>query len=632
MILYVDSTQKAHSTGNTLNALISLAAGSHSVVIRAWDSVGLYFSSSETITVTNMPAPPTVSITANPASISQGQSSTLSVSAQNATTVVVTDDADNNTYNLSGAGGTVTISPASTTTYMATATASNGDTAASTTTVTVSANGITAVKHIIFMLQENRSFDSYFGMLNPYRVQQGFSVGDDGKTYLVDGIDDKLSTISNKDDEGAVFPLFHTTSSCLDDMSSAWLESYGDVNRYSFLTTRSINMDGFVHTAEGFAKSKSGGGQFTDIQGHRAMAYYRDMDTSGVNPELDYYYYMASQFALSDRWFSPVSSKTIPNRQATISGGTTQGYVYDSANNDHAPQLTAKTIFQLLDNHNVSWKIYYSHVNPDGTPSTTFSYFGYSGRYIYRGPNGQLVIDSTHIAPLSQYFQDVANDALPQFSYIETDYGVSDEHPGSGQSVLAGQQQVEQIVNGLIYSSSWNSSVFFLSFDEAGGPYDHVPPVPGSTNKNTSSSLKAVEGDIAPIAVNPDQYLPCLPQTPGVYTNHCDLRPGTPGANPNDAAAKHGFAAQLGFRVPNFIISPFSRRHYVGHTAMDHTAVLHFLEERYGLPALTRRDAAQPNLLDFFDFANKPWATPPPQDQIPTAPGVGGTCHASVMQ
>jgi phospholipase C len=364
------------------------------------------------------------------------------------------------------------------------------------------------------------------------------------------------------------------------------------------------------------------------------MAYYRDMDTTGVNPELNYYYYMASQFAVADRWFSPVASKSIPNRQATMSGGTTQGYVYDSANDDHAPQLNAQTIFQLLDAHGISWKIYYSHVNPDGTPSTTFTYFGYSGKYIFRNSSGQLVIDSTHIAPISQYFQDVGNNALPQFSYIETNYGASDEHPGSGQSILAGQQQVEKIINSLMYSSSWSSSVFFLSFDEAGGPYDHVPPVPGSTNKNTSPSLQSLEGDISPIAVNPDSFLPCVPQTPGVYTNHCDLRPGVPGANPNDAASKtqKGFAAQLGFRVPSFVVSPFARRHYVGHRAMDHTAVLHFLEERYGLPALTKRDAAQPDLLDFFDFTKKPWATPPAQTQIPTAPGVGGTCHPSVMQ
>lgn len=544
MVLYVDSVEKANSSSALLSASVALSVGNHSIVVRAWDSTGFFFSSSETVTVT-------------------------------------------------------------------------------------STGNITAVNHVIFMLQENRSFDTYFGMLNPYRKANNFNVGDDGKEYDVDGIDDKLTTISNQDDEGATFTLFHATSSCLDDMTSSWLESYGDVSRYNFTTSRPILMDGFVHTAENYAKNNSGSGQFTDLTGQRAMAFYENVDSTGANPELNYYYFMASQFALSDRWFSPVSSKTAPNRIATMSGGTTQGYVFDPGSDDQAPQLTAETIFQALDDAHVSWKIYYSNTNPDGTPATTFTYFTYANNFIYRNSSGTLVIDATHIAPISQYFTDVQNGALPQFSYLETDFGVSDEHPGSGQSILTGQQQVAKIMNALMFSPSWSDSVFFFSFDEAGGPYDHVPPVPGHTNQNTSNSLVNLEGDIQPIAVNPDSFPPCAPQTAGVYSDHCDLRSGDPGTNSADAPAQFGFAAQLGFRVPNMIVSPFSRRHYVGHTSMDHTAVIHFLEERFNLPALTNRDAAQSNLLDFFDFTNKPWATPPSQSSIPVPPAVGTTCHAS---
>jgi phospholipase C len=468
-------------------------------------------------------------------------------------------------------------------------------------------------------------------MLNPYRKAHGWNIGDDQHEYDVDGIDDKLSTIFNKNDEGTVFQLFHTTSTCLDDMSSAWLESFGDVSRFDFTTTRQILMDGFVHTAEGFAKSGSGSGAFTDTIGQRAMAFYQDTSTTGAD-ELNYYYFMASQFTLSDRWFSPVASKTIPNRLATMSGGTTQGYAFDPGNDDHAPQLTAKTIFQLLDEHGISWKLYYSTTNANGGPSTTFTYFTYSGKYIFKNSSGVLTVDSTHIAPISQYFIDVQNNTLPSFAYIEANFGHGDEHPGSGQSILSGQAQISNIVNSLMSSPSWGDSALFFTFDEGGGPYDHVPPVPGHTNQNTSSALAGLEGDIAPIAVNPDGFLPCQPTTAGVFTNHCDLRPTSPGAHPADAAnAGHsGFGAQLGFRVPNMIVSPFARRHYVGHTAMDHTAIIHFVEERFGLPALTNRDAAQPNLLDFFDFTGKPWATPP--TGIPAPPGVGSTCHPATMQ
>jgi phospholipase C len=577
MIMYIDSVQRAKSTSASLTAILSLPAGKHAIVIRAWDTTGFAFATSESITVA-VPAP-TPTPTPTP---------------------------------------TATPTPTPTATPTPTPTPTPG-------------GGITAVGHIIFVLQENRSFDSYFGMLNPYRKAQGFNIGDDHVEYDVDGIDDKLTTLSNKNDEGTAFQLFHTSSSCLDDMTSAWLESFGDVNRFDFKTTRSILMDGFVHTAEGFAKSGSGSGVFTDTAGERAMAFYEDTSTTGA-AELNYYYFMASQFALSDRWFSPVASKTIPNRLATMSGGTTQGYVFDPGFDDHAPQLNAKTIFQLLDENHISWKIYYSALDPNGSPSTTFKYFGYSGKYISRTSTGTLVVDATHIAPISQFATDAKNNTLPSFAYVEANFGHSDEHPGSGQSILVGQAQIANLINSLMASPSWSDSVLFFSYDEGGGPFDHVPPVPGHTNQNTSASLAGLEGDIAPIAVNPDGFLPCQPTTPGVFTNHCDLRPTSPGANPADAAnaGNSGFGAQLGFRVPNFIVSPFSRRHFVGHKAMDHTAVIHFVEERFNLPALTKRDAAQPSLVDFFDFAGKPWATPP--TGVPTPPGVGSTCHPATMK
>jgi phospholipase C len=220
-------------------------------------------------------------------------------------------------------------------------------------------------------------------------------------------------------------------------------------------------------------------------------------------------------------------------------------------------------------------------------------------------------IDPNHVAPLSAYFTDLTNGTLPSFAFIESGSGVNDEHPGSGQSILMGQAQVANIVNKFMASSAWKNSVFFLSYDEGGGPYDHVPPVPGHSNQNTDGALGTIP-DISTIAVNADSYKPCVPAG-GVATTHCDLLPGDPGTNSGDAPVLSGFAAQLGFRLPNIIISPFTRRHYVSHTPMDHTAVIKFVENRLiGSSAhLTARDAAQSNLLEFFDFSKVPWATPP---------------------
>jgi phospholipase C len=124
-------------------------------------------------------------------------------------------------------------------------------------------------------------------------------------------------------------------------------------------------------------------------------------------------------------------------------------------------------------------------------------------------------------------------------------------------------------------------------------------------------------------------YFPCVPSG-GTPTLHCDLDSTDPGANSGDAAAQHGFAAQLGFRIPNMVVSPLSRRHYVSHIPMDHTAVIKFVENRFiGSAAhLTNRDAAQPDLLDFFDFNNIPWASPPTP---PTPVSSDSTCTPASM-
>ena len=632
MQIYQDGTKVYQVAANSIDTSLSMAAGPHKLTIKAWDVTGAFSSTVYVSVSSGTTSGPTVTMTAAPAAITAGQSSTLTVSAQNAASVVVTDNTDSQSYPLSSTGGTVTVSPTVTTTYTATATDGSGTQATATSTVTVSSgggSGINAVNHVIFYLHENRSFDSYFGMINQYRADHGMTTSSDGHAYSVDGIDDKLNTIFNQDDAGQSVYLFNTSSSCLDDMTSAWMESYGDVYRWNFSASRPIKMDGYVHIAENFAKSGSGSGSFTDTTGQRAMAYYKDTNPDG-SPALNYYYYMAGQFGMSDRWFAPVASKTTLNRIATLTGGTTQGYTHDPFKDDHASQLSAQTIFELLDNHGISWKIYYEQTNSDGTPATEFSYFTYSNNFIHKTSTG-VSIDSKHIAPISQYFTDLANGTLPFFSYIEKK-DAADEHPGSGTSVFTGQQDTAKIINALMYSPSWKDSVFFFSFDEPGGPYDHVPPVPGHTNDFTDASLKPDEGDVSSINANPDGYKPCLPTTAGVYNNHCDLRSNDPGAKSTDAAAVSGFAAQIGGRVPNFIISPFAKPHYVGHAPMDHTAVLRFIEERWNLSPLTKRDAAQPDLLDFFDFNNPPWATPPSTSVVPVPPGVGSSCHPGTMQ
>jgi phospholipase C len=623
--------------------------------------------------VTVVKGAPTVTIVANPSTFLSGQSAALQVIATNAVSVSITNNVDSTTYTLPTSGGIQNVTPKTTTTYTVTAAGVESLSATAKVKVTVIPGSLMkSVNHIIFLMQENRTFDHYFGMLNPYRQQQHWDVGDDGVTYTVDGIDDKLATITNVNDEGQVFSLFKLKSTCIDDDSAAWLPSFGSVNRFNFSVTRPIRMDGFVHTAEGYAKhcadpaSGCSGGEFTDVAGQRAMGYY-DQDY------LNYYYYMASQFALSDRWFSPVASESIPNRLATMTGGTTQGLVWDPGRNDHLPQLSIPTIFQELDKAGVPWKIYYSTTDdncnagdnscgngrPLGKmPSTSFRYFGYSTRYVHSkiqgacnaptqssgaavgDPNDDFCIDLAHIAPISDFVAEMNNNTLPGFAWVEPGYSHTDEHPGSGQSLLRGQAAIANLFNTFMASPSWKDSIFFLSYDEGGGPYDHVPPVPTHTNDFADPSM-GITTDISTIAVNPDQYGPCLPPNlpnpPGPATLHCDLHNvpfADPGSNATDAAAVQGFAAQLGFRMPNMVISPFVRKHYVSHIPMDHTAIIKLVETRFlGGKTLTARDAAQPDLMDFFDFINVPWLTPPTGVPAAYDPSqAAATCTADSMQ
>ncbi len=410
---------------------------------------------------------------------------------------------------------------------------------------------ITQINHIVWMLQENRSFDSYFGSLNAYRSAHGLGAND------VDGLPPNANNPSF--DLTTTIPAFHLATTCTENLTSSWNSSRRDIARYN-PADPTTPMDGFVYSAGKYARDSdvSLPGYYVDTDGIRAMGYYTDAD-------LPYYYFMATQFGTSDRFFSPILSRTPPNRIANFAASAL-GVVNDIPAGTSFPQ---QTIFTLLQNAGVSWKIYETSGN------TYLAYFGAFYKQYH----------TTNIFPISQYFTDVKNGTLPQVSFIETGVEKSDtggtstldEHPDT--NVQKGAQYVSTLINGLMQSPSWNDSAFFLAYDEGGGLYDHVPPQ---------------------AAVIPDSAAPVLLPTDDVDTY-----------------------SRTGFRVPMIVISPFAKSGYVSHTPMDTTAILHFVEERFNLPNLTARDAAQPPMDEFFDFTNVPNLTPP--SNIPTQP-TNGTC------
>lgn len=418
--------------------------------------------------------------------------------------------------------------------------------------------GLQAINHIIFMLQENRSFDHYFGKLNDYRAANGLPQDVDGLPVNASNPSfDGLSTVN----------AFHMISQCIENTSPSWNESHRDWNRFD-QTSPTPTLDGYVYTAAIDAQA----GGLNDVNGIRAMSFYDSSD-------LPYYYFMASNFATSDRWFSPVMSRTDPNRFYLLAA-TSAGHVYPLP--PGSPKLPNKTIFQLLDEHNISWKIYATDSGSSG-PLTFLSSFTYFSTHFNKA------------VPISEYMSDVANGTLPQVAMIEPGYASGrDEHPGPGNNIQNGSKYVASLINALMNSVSWKDSAFILTFDEFGGFYDHVPPQPA----------------VHPDGIPPSDLLPndfCTPGR-GQGAPTCDF-------------------TLTGYRIPLIVISPFSKKNYVSHTVADFTAILKMIESRFGLPSLTARDAAQMDMSEFFDSQTAPWATPP----TPPAQPTGGPCYLNTL-
>jgi phospholipase C len=164
---------------------------------------------------------------------------------------------------------------------------------------------------------------------------------------------------------------------------------------------------------------------------------------------------------------------------------------------------------------------------------------------------------------MSDFKMDVQNGTLPDLVILDPAFQgqyQNDEHPPTNPQL--GQQLVHGIYISLTSNPDiWKKTVFILIYDEHGGFYDHVPP---------------------PQACQPDFYQPY----------------------------KYDYG-RLGIRVPVIVVSPYVKAGYVSHFVMDLTSVTRFIENRFDLPAMTDRDANAWPMLDMFDFANPPHATPP---------------------
>jgi phospholipase C len=275
--------------------------------------------------------------------------------------------------------------------------------------------------------------------------------------------------------------------------------------------------------------------------------------------DLPLMYWAADNFAIGDRYFASVPGPTFPNREylyaATSFGETTTSLAY-------LPKHVTTTVLDSLDSKGVSWGAY-----TDDDPS--FFLFTSDARFPTYSKKQGKIADFTDAA---------AKGTLPHVVFIdpnllEEGYDDNDEHPPAVMKV--GQNWLAGIVQSLIASPQWPHLAMFLLYDEHGGLYDHVPP---------------------PKACAPDSIAPILS---------------------DDAGSPYGGFDEYGVRLPFVTFSPYAKRRYVSHKVFDHTSVLRFIEARFELPALTKRDANALAPWDVFDFSAAPNLTPPAVPSVP---------------
>ncbi len=343
------------------------------------------------------------------------------------------------------------------------------------------------IDHVVIVMMENRSFDSYLGWLakdwqywrdGRSRYGKNFAVvGNQSQTYTApDGT--QVQTAPHRKIAGPI----NVWEGCgHNDPGHGW-----DAGR--------AERDG------GFLAAGSG----NDVL---ALEYFRDFD-------LPVYAALARRFTIADHWFASVLGPTYPNREYHVSGqsgGHKDNYLPIVENGF---QWTA--IFDRLSAAGVSVCDYASDF-------PTFALFG---------PRSQ---------PFLRTYDDFQTDAaagnLPAVSYVEPHFvgdAENDDHPLADPR--GGQLFIRDVLRTLVNSPAWNRSLLIINYDEWGGFFEHVPP--------------PIVPDDRASTVDEDNF------------------------------------GQCGFRIPNFIVSPYALPNYVDHTQYDHTSVLRFLEWRFlGAPA-----------------------------------------------
>jgi phospholipase C len=421
------------------------------------------------------------------------------------------------------------------------------------------------IEHFVILMQENRSFDHYFGTMSAVR---GFSdknvrkqvVG--GKTYPIwDQFGWQPGVGPNPNEYLQPFHLVSNPPTYLgeatNDITHSWVPQHQSWNNGK--------MDSFLSAH--LAADGTSNGVLT-------MGYFTEAD-------LAFHFALCNAFTVCDHYFCSVLGPTDPNRLMFMSGsidptGVAGGPIVETMTSTRFSTYNTcswKTMPENLQAAGVSWKVY-----ADGIGLAALSSLEYFKAYNGTSSSAQQLANLAFSQTYPGQFQaDVTANALPAVSWIIPPVWGCD-HPAAPPEY--GEYVVQQILNTLVGNPEvWAKTAFIIVYDENGGWFDHVPP-------------------------------PTAPAgTEGEYLT----------ANPLPAAAG-GIAGPigLGFRVPCMVVSPFSRGGFLSSQVFDHTSTLRLLEKRFGVPApniSVWRRATCGDLTSAFDFVNPPNTTVP---KLPT--------------
>ncbi len=466
-----------------------------------------------------------------------------------------------------------------------------------------SRGGLADVEHVVILMQENRSFDHYFGTMSGVR---GF-----GDRTAVRLSPDAAGLVSSGSGSGSVrFAGLDAGGAVPGAAGQATVFAQPDTSsgvgyRLPFRVDTGV-VDGqdladLPHDWTTTHRAWSGGAYdgWVPAKSPMTMGYFTEAD-------IPFHRALAESFTLCDNYYCSILGPTTPNRlyhwTGTIDPGGIMGGPATDNPPDYKPVFRWTTYPERLQQAGISWQIYANDVVGDDSTKPFLGDYGDNPLWLFQAYHDALNSSDPKVRQLAQRAnvtgswpavgtQDGRNiddvlrqfitacktNTLPKVSWVVAPYGYC-EHPAARP--VDGEAYVERMLKALWDNQDlWRSTVVFINFDENDGLFDHVvPPTapPGTAGEELPLNQSGV---------------------------------GVPMSQGTGPLAPIG----LGPRVPMLVISPWSRGGWVNSQVFDHTSVLRFLEQWTGVrePNISDwRRTVCGDLMSCFDFSHADTSIP----------------------